>query len=463
MSRSAQVTGTLVAGVFAALAGAEPAILAGDGQAPGLDEVTVTLTPRADTRLDQRLLAESALADDRPLDALAGARAWLEALRLDPSATADEREAALVLQARAQQALGDPDAAAETYLALLDAVEARHGRFSAETIPPMLAIGESFNTAGRHAEALLFGDQARHVARRNYGLFGPEQIEAMHVMATAHDGLGERARGRELREEALQIAERRLGEDSAELLPYLAELADWYVTRGLTVRERRTRDRMLTLQRQHYPDRPELQLETLRQIARSWQSEVPAALRHTMDRRSARQLSRLSPSASTGARPARETLRRAEALLEDSPQLPEIERARMLVAIGDWHMIFDPTPDEALSWYRQAWALLAGDESGRQALLGRPATLYFVPPPSPFQSGAAGAREGRLTLGFTVGADGRATDIMVEQPSPEDTMDEATRQQLERTGRYRPRFEAGEPVASPGARLTQLFRYRPEQ
>ena len=416
-----------------------------------------------DTRLEQRLLAEAALADERPLDALAIAEAWLEALRVTASDPTGEREIALSLKARAQRALDDPDGAAETYLELLDAVETRYGRLSVETMPPMIAIGQSFNAAGRHAEALVFGDQARHIARRNHGLFSTEQIEAMHLMATANDGLGDRTRGRELREEALGIAERRLGADSAELLPYLEDLADWYARRGLTIRERRSRERVLSLQRAHHADEPERQLETLRQIARSWQSEVPAALRHTMDRRSARQLARLSPSASPGARPARESLREGERLLEAHPTLPAVERARMLIAIGDWHMIFDPTPEDALAYYRQAWAEVADDEIAREELLGRPATLYFVPPPSPVSATVADAQEGRLTLAFTVGADGRASDIIIEQPSPEDTMDEATRRQLASTGRYRPRFKEGEPVAIAGARLTQPFRYRPAQ
>ncbi|TVQ48567.1 MAG: hypothetical protein EA371_05340 [Gammaproteobacteria bacterium] len=446
--------------ILAGVAAGQP-LEEGSAGEQGLEELAVTVTPVADTRLDLWILADAALADGRPLDALATAEGWLEALRSASSAPADEREAALSLKARAQRALGDPDGAAETYLELLDAVEARHGRLAAETMPPMLAVGGSFNAAGRHAEALIFGDQARHIARRNFGLFSTEQIAAMHVMAAANDGLGDRTRGRELREEALEIAERRLGEDSAELLPYLDELADWYAGRGLTVRERRTRERILGLQREHHADQPERQLETLRQIARSWQSEVPAALRHPMDRRSARQLARLSPSASPGARPAREVLRQGESLLAAHPSLPAVEQARMLIAVGDWHMIFDPGPEEALAYYRRAWTLLAEDESAQQALLGRPATLYFVPPPSPITAAAAGARDGRLVLSFTVGADGRASDILVEEPSPEGTMDQATLRQLETTGRYRPRFRDGEPVAIPGARLTHPFRYRP--
>jgi len=64
---------------------------------------------------------------------------------------------------------------------------------------------------------------------------------------------------------------------------------------------------------------------------------------------------------------------------------------------------------------------------------------------------------------FTIGTDGRARDIEVLEAQPPGLMAERTVAQLERTGRYRPRFVDGEPVATPGARLTQHFTYPPPE
>ena len=419
--------------------------------------------PPGDSRLDQRLLAEAALRDGNALDALAATGRWLELLRLDGDPGEDELAQALALQAAAQRQLGQLDAAIDTHLQLLDEVERVHGRFSAPLVEPMVSLGQAFNAAGRYPEALVVGDQARYLARRNHGLFGLEQAAGMLVMSDAHGGLGERAEARELREQALALAERKYGPESPALLSHLDTMADWYAGSGLTLRERRTRERMLALLQAHHPEAPERQTETLRAIARSWQSEVPAALRHSMDRRSAVQLARLSPAASAGARPSREALQRAQAVLDTQENPSAAEQARMYIAWGDWHMIFDREATSALENYREAWRLLEEEPELRESLLGRPTSLYFVPPPSPVQAASGNVRRGSVTLGFTVDSQGRASDIVLESPSPEGTMDDATIRQLENTGRYRPRFQAGEPVATPGARLTQVFRYRPAQ
>ncbi|MCC5868181.1 MAG: energy transducer TonB [Gammaproteobacteria bacterium] len=436
--------------------------IAGDvtTQAPDAQDAAPPDAPPADTRLDQRILADAALQDGRPVDALAASERWLSLLREDADADKEELVEALLLRARVHEALDDHAAAAETYLEVLDVVESLHGRLAPQMIAPMLGLGEQFNAAGQHGQALVVADEARHLARRNHGLFGVEQVAPMHVQSDAHAGLGERRAARELREEAFDIVARRLGEDDPALLEHLESLADWYASRGLTVRERRSREQMLALQRQHYPDEPMLQVDTLLRIAESWKGEVAAAMRHPMDRRSALQIARLRPAASSGARPSRDALQRAQQVLDAQPNPSAEARARMLAAWGDWHMIFDSGPDEALALYQEAWEVLDGHDTLRQQWFGRATPLYLVPPPYPPGGQRPDARIGTVTLRFSIGSDGRAHDIEVEEPSPEDTMTDATIAQLERTGRYRPRMEAGQPVTTPGARLRQSFRYR---
>ena len=417
----------------------------------------------ADSRLDQRILADAALQDGRPVDALAASERWLSLLRDEADADDEELVEALLLRARVHDALDDHPAAAEIYLQVLDVVEAQHGRLAPQMVAPMIGLGEQFNAAGEYGQALVVADEARHLARRNYGLFGVEQVAAMHVQSDAHAGLGERQEARELREDAFNIVAKRLGdEDPEELLEHLESLADWYARRSLTVRERRSREQILALQRQHFPQQPLPQVETLLRIAQSWQGEIAAAMRHPMDRRSALQIARLSPAASSGARPASEALQRAQQVIDAHPDTPADTRARMLAAWGDWHMIFDRNPDQALTHYQQAWDTLTDNDALRHELFSRPTPLYLVPPPYPSGGQRADARVGTVTLRFDIGSDGRAHNIQVEDPSPEATMTAATIAQLERTGRYRPRMEAGRPIATPGARLRQSFRYRAE-
>ena len=415
----------------------------------------------AESQLEQRMAAEAALQDGRPVDALAAAQGWLALLRADANADAEELVEALALRARAQAALEDHPAAAESYLEILDMVEAMHGRLAPQMVEPMIGLGEQFNAAGEYEQALVVADEARHLARRNHGLFGVEQVAAMEVQSDAHTGLGERQAARELREEAFDIIVKRLGDNNPALITYLQSLADWYAGRSLTVRERRSREQVLSLQREHHPQEPALQVDTLLRIARSWQGEVAAAMRHPMDRRSALQISRLSPAASTGARPAREALERAQQVIDEHPEVSAETRAQVLAAWGDWHMIFDNGPDQALSRYAQAWDALAEDDAQRDALFGRPTPLYLVPPPYPAGGQGLESVPGAVTLRFEIGSDGRAHNIEVEESSPEGTMTAATIAQLERTGRYRPRMEAGQPVATPGVRLRQSFRYAP--
>ena len=413
------------------------------------------------SRLDQRILADAALRDGRPLDALAATELWLALLREQAPDDSAELMEALQMRARAEAALGNHGEAADSYLEIVDVAEGMHGRLSPQLIEPMIAAGASFNDAGRHAEALVVAEEARYLARRNHGLFSVEQVPALEVQSEAHAGMGDRSEARVLREQGFELVRRRLGDDNPELLGHLGRLADWYAKGGMSVRERNALEQMLVLQRDHHPDQPWLQAETLRGIARSWTGDVPAAMGYAMDRRAAMQLARMRPSSSSGARPARQALERAQALLDAAGEsVPASERARMEVAWGDWHMTFDNTPDVALDRYRSAWSLLEQEPDLRSELFARPTALYYVAPPSPTQSSGEGVARGSVTLGFGIGADGRPYAIEVEEPSPEDTMTALTIRQLEHTGRYRPRMQDGEPVPSAGARLRQSFRYR---
>jgi TonB family protein len=149
------------------------------------------------------------------------------------------------------------------------------------------------------------------------------------------------------------------------------------------------------------------------------------------------------------------------AMLESQPGIGSLERARSLVALGDWSIAKEDLP-AARSYYAQAHEQLRGAaDAEREATLAGPAMLDFIAPLSPVDRGTRSRRQytwGSIVLEFDVSADGRASNVETVAATPPNFMDTAYNRRIRET-HFRPRLVDGAPQATENVRFTHYFRY----
>lgn len=381
--------------------------------------------------------------------------------RGDDTASVRTLEAeALLLRARELRATGTFDEADSAYQDAIALLESEFGEFSGALATPLVELGETYNAAGRHLEALVVMERARHLYRRAFGLQDPGQMDAIWGLIRAYHGLGDEQESRRWLEEVELLAQRAHADDPDALLAAHARRAAWFAERGFGYAERDVYEQMLEIQHSELPGERTRRSALLRDIAASWTRQTPMAMRFALDRRSARRVTQREPHDAAGQREAHAALEAATQLFEDDPDAPADELARLSIAWAHWHLVWDREPDEAIGRLKQAWALLDDTPELRAEYLGRAEQVYFVPPVSPGHRARGEPHRGYARVAFTIGPDGRAHDIELVDADPPGMIDDALVDQLARTGRFRPRMEDGAPVATPGAHLTQRFTYR---
>lgn len=376
-----------------------------------------------------------------------------------PSARTLEAEA-LLLRARELRATGTFDDAESAYQDAIALLESEFGEFSGALATPLVELGETYNAAGRHLEALVVMERARHLHRRAFGLQDPSQMDAIWGLIRAYHGMGDEQESRRWLEEVELLAQRAHADDPDALLAAHARRAAWFAERGFGHAQRDVYEQMLEIQYSELPEERARRSTLLREIAHSWTHQTPMAMRFALDRRSARRVTQREPRDAAGQREAHAALEAATRLFEDDPDAPVDELARLSIAWAHWHLVWDREPDEAITRLEHAWALLEDTPELRDEYLGRAEQVYFVPPVSPGHRARGEPHRGYARVAFTIGPDGRAHDIEVVDADPPGMIDDALVDQLARTGRFRPRMSDGAPVATPGAHLTQRFTYR---
>jgi tetratricopeptide (TPR) repeat protein len=143
---------------------------------------------------------------------------------------------------------------------------------------------------------------------------------------------------------------------------------------------------------------------------------------------------------------------------EAHPELPAESRARALINMGDWNLLRS-RPGTALEFYKQAYQVLTADVEGEELVakyFGAPKSIptLRLSVPQVDRKLDELAERSYVVVAVDVTKRGDARNFrVVEQsdPSNEGVIREAREKIKE--GRFRPRFENGEPVDTPGFQL----------
>jgi tetratricopeptide (TPR) repeat protein len=411
------------------------------------------------------------LLDAKQYDqAIEQARKLVEEASRHPDA-GEELQVSVMNLAVAQYLAGDYVGAEASYLRVIELVEASGRPTSPRLARAEAGLATTYYAGKRYDLAVQRFDRAVALSRRSEGLFNEAQLPLLEKYADSLTEVNRLQDALKVRRYALKVVERRYGADSLRYAQELESIGRWYArVRAYDASRaslRRAIDIVETSKGENAVeligpltglaecDRRQLLDPTLQQVDSA--DAQRAAMFHDP-------MSPMGPvlSSSTLTSEGQKALERAVAIASGRPDAAPVQVADVRTQLGDWYQSRLQS-DRALPNYEQAWQAATGQTIGGKpltdVLFGRPVLLHYLPPDSwdRYYGRPAGEATVKNTqVEFTVTAQGRVVDPKVIADGGEPKLGAQTVRAVQ-TARYRPRFDKGRPVDTPGVRLDQVF------
>jgi TonB family protein len=404
----------------------------------------------------QRLMAEGRNAE--------AAAAGLEVVELTRRLAGDnslELASPLTNLATAQLRNGNLAEAEANYAAAVALLEKGAGFLSARLVNPLVGLGEARLRAGNYALATQAYERALRVNHVNEGFYNLEQAPIRDGLTEGYLGLRDLEKANFHQEAALYVQQRRLGRDNPDLVPALTRLGQWYDRSGQSEEARLTYQTAARIVEKSAGEDTPAMVEPLLAIAETYRQQAMLP----PDPDSSQSPETLLPLAGL-------MLRKALGIVEGQSPPDAAQRGRILVKLGDLYLMWGK-PNSAADRYREAWQALSSDpelEARREEYFGQPARIMGpvppaivpvpprdAPPPDPAQ-----LEPGYVVVRFDVDAAGRVGNATIVESEPRNLLEERVQETARRT-LFRPRFEAGAPVATTGVVLRHNFRFAPKK
>jgi tetratricopeptide (TPR) repeat protein len=402
--------------------------------------------------------------------AVAEARRLVEAASQHPEA-GENLQVAYMNLAVAQYLAGDYVGAESSYLRVIELVEASGRPTNARLARAQAGLATTYYAGKRYDLAVQHFDRAVALSRRSEGLFNEAQLPLLEKYASALTEVGRAQDALKVQRYALRIVERKDGATSLRYASQLESLGRWYTRVGDYESSRAVLRRAIGLvedaKGQNAPELIDpltaLSDNDLRQLLDPRAQDLTTA----DEQRRAIFQEPMAPvgvslSSSTVASEGQRALERAVAIASGRPDAKPAELAGLRAQLGDWYQSRQQF-DKALPIYQQAWTTAVGQTlDGKpltEQLFGRPVLLHYVPPDSwdRYFGRPAGETTVRNTaVEVTVTAQGRVAEPKVVADGGDPKLGAQTARAAQ-SARYRPRFENGQPVATPGVRIDQVF------
>lgn len=385
----------------------------------------------------------------------------------------------------AQESAVDADPAAtneltETerrYRDAVEAIEAGGGAYDPRLSQQLLGLGLTYQHVGRHHDAVEMLSRAAHITRVNEGLYSASGIPILEQLIESYAALGEWEEVGNRYHQMFRIHHRAFGSGDERILPALEKLSSWHMHAYMEELGEDPLNHLLTarnlydsaasiIQTGHGLTDPRLAnvlrrraltdyylaaytpaTETVQFSTGNGAAEMPSGVNYVLNSYTA----------------GREALATVVEIYEQNPDSTPVDKARALAELGDWHLLFRKR-QSAMGIYREAWNLAYGPEGTAQAtadpIFDRPRALPIVPPE--FDAAAIDATErtatGYVLVSFDVTEKGEADaiEIIEAEPTSAEAPIKRLRKRLQGTP-FRPRFENGEPVATPGVKYRYVY------
>ncbi len=418
--------------------------------------------PPTETAFERRTAAYERmlrlLEEDRPAEAIPAA---FEVVTLTQELEGNDN-AALVTPltnlATAQLRTGDLLAAEGNYRAAVTLLEEHDGIVSLRLITPLMGLGQTYSRAGQHVQATESYTRALHINHVNEGFYNLEQFPVRDGLSESYLSQKDLDKANFHQASQLQIMEHRLGKDSPELLPALSKLGGWYDRTGQVQSARLVHQATARLVAASLGENDPALVEPLLAIANSY-----------------RQQALLPPGPDPMQGPdtllpmSNVMLRRALSIVDQQAQPDLLQRAHVLVELGDLYLLWGKR-NSAAEAYGNAWRTLSGNDTyaeQRDEYFARPVRLLWTAAPQIYPASASKLpsttrlEPGYVLIKYAVDATGRVSSAEVMESDPAGLLDKSVINAVRRS-LYRPRHIDGTPVATEDLSLRHEFGYRLE-
>jgi tetratricopeptide (TPR) repeat protein len=356
-------------------------------------------------------------------------------------------EAALaqIRLANAQQKSGDHPAAVDSFEQSIRRIEAVDGIVSPKLVTPLMGLAASQNALGAFDRGLISYQRALRLNHVDNGLYNEQQLPIRDQLTETYMALGEQDDAEFQQEIQVVILQQEYGNNPEKVIPAMYKLAGWYGRTNQPQKQAHQYQTAVKMIREQTDKNSPDQIEALRELSKIYfHMNMPAE--------------------------SMRTLKRAYRFNAEASEPDPVLAADIEIQIGDFYNLFG-NRNNARRYYKIAWDrldALGGKEELLDNYFGSPVMLEgpALPDVYPMNSSTAELlvqqpqrfREGYVMAEFNVEADGRVRKIRIIESAPASLIDKRVRIVLARQ-RYRPRFIAGEALASNGERLRHQFNY----
>lgn len=398
------------------------------------------------------------------------ARQYADLTEKEVGTKGDDLQVALMNLATTQFLAGDYVSAETTFLRVIELAEAS-ARPRVERLARANAGLAATYYAGRRFDLAVSRFQ-RAVAyhRRSEGLLSESQLPLLDKFSNALTELGRYEEALKVQEYTLRIAQRKYGERDPRIAPTLEKIGRWYAKVGrYDLAQNVLRHTVDIVSDAEGENSPNL-ISPLMAIAECSRRQLtdPAELARATTESAASAFYQdpskpppFSPTATAGV--GQKALDRAVAIATGRPDPVPQQVADVRTQYGDWFQVRGQ-PEKALPQYLEAWKAGAQvpykGKTLADALFATPVLLNYTRPSGWDRYSGRPVSEITLKVALlesTVDADGRTSGPRLIDDSGDKRRGEQALKALS-TARYRPRFENGQPVATPGVQFTQVFQ-----
>ncbi|MDJ0908687.1 MAG: tetratricopeptide repeat protein [Woeseiaceae bacterium] len=355
-----------------------------------------------------------------------------------------------------QHQTGDFSAAALNFEQAINIIRDVEDQLSNSLINPLKGLGAAQLASNRPDLAFGTYTRAMHVSHVNDGPHNLSQVDILEALAETNLRLGEVEEARNLQDIIYSLHLRYYEDDEIQMVPPLMRLARWQHRTGYLLDERATYRRVIRIIEHVHDDNDIALIEPLTLLGQSYYYADQSQ----------------SAYVTTTAASGEMYFKRAVRIAEDNPDSTWELMARTKLSLGDYYT-YRSDLGRARKAYRDVWALLSADEErldlrreeleGVNILLEDPLPRYIGGATVNDTAIGEGLREGRILVSYNVSSRGRVTGLQVIEATPVEFVDMqrlVTREVRDRI--FRPRFEDGEPVESPGQSFSHEYFYLQE-